>query len=64
VPVRPVDAGNGTITAGPLTIATAGGSSVALVDMTKQSSDFTEGWRVDITAPAKACAFDVTLTAG
>lgn len=75
VPVQPVNHGNGTVSAGKLSLAFNPAYSVKLVDMTSFNApppphpeeegdgiEFNSGWRIDITNPA-ACEFDVDLTA-
>jgi hypothetical protein len=62
VPVKPtISAANGTVVAGGLKIA-APGLSARTTELRKLATDFTGGWRIELTNP-KACAFDVTLTA-
>jgi hypothetical protein len=67
-PVKPVVNGNGTITAGKLSVAIDPSYRVGLLDMTTLidpdtgNPRFERGWRIDITNPAGG-SFDVDLTA-
>lgn len=60
-PVQPRIHSDGSIWAGKLQIQPGASTTVALVDMRTQDSDFLSGWRIELTNP-NGCSYDVTLT--
>ena len=60
VPTQPTDHGNGTVTAGGLTLSFDPAYGVDLVRMKDVSDDFIKGWRIELTNPA-ACGFEVAI---
>jgi hypothetical protein len=62
VPTEPVIQSDGTIQAGRLRILPPPSASVSIVSMTSVSSDYTRGYRIDLT-PGAGCDFTVELQA-
>lgn len=60
VPTQPTDQGNGTVTAGGLTLTFDRHYGVELVRMKDVSEDFIKGWRIELTNPA-GCGFAVAI---
>jgi hypothetical protein len=65
VPVAPVRQSDGSYVAGSLRIVpvTPAAPTVTISDMRTVSSDFSGGYRLELTGPAGSCEFNVTLQA-